>query len=104
MRAREQPSAWGWRVSHLAAWLLALLSKEAAIVLPLAYLVHGRWVERRAWREAAAPWLVAGWAFGLAVYLMARRAALPEGLGLAGLSAAALARAPWVIAGDLAKL
>lgn len=103
MRARER-AGWGWRLAHLAAWLLALLSKEAAIVWPVAYLAHARWVDRRAWREAAPTWLVAGWAIALAAYLLARRAALPHGLALSGLSIAALARAPLLIAGDLGKL
>ena len=103
MRARAA-AGWRWRLAHLAGWLLALLSKEAAVVLPFAWVLQARWVERRPWREAAPPWLLAGWAIALAIYLTARRLALPAGWGLAGLSAAGIARAPSLLAGDLGKL
>ncbi len=85
----DPPDALMWvrRVGHLLAWLAALFSKEAAVVLPLVYLAHLRLWERHSWRRVFAPWLLAGWGVTLGVYLAARAAVVPEGMGLAGVSA-----------------
>jgi tetratricopeptide (TPR) repeat protein len=77
---------WGARIAHPLLWLAALASKESAIVLPLVWIAHARWIDRRGWRDTLRPWLVAGWSAAAAAYLIARAAAVPTGLGTAGLS------------------
>jgi len=95
---------WPDRIGHLLFWLAALCTKEAAIVLPLVFLGHLALVERRPARTLAAPWLLAGWTVVLAIYLAARAAALPDGSGTAGVTAAGFfAHAP-VILTSLGKL
>ena len=103
LRAQEQ-RRWGSRGGHLLAWLAALLCKEAALVLPLVYAGHLILVERRPWRSVAAPWLLAGWAAVLAVYLAARAAVLSDHLGAAGVTPGGWAGALSVVVGSLGKL
>jgi protein O-mannosyl-transferase len=105
MPARDR-GRWGLRAGHLAAWLLALLSKEAALVLPVALVAHARLVERRPWREMVPPWLFAGWALVIAIYAVARTAVATEGSGIADLVIAreSFLRAPSVLLGSLGKL
>jgi len=100
----EEERRWGSRVGHLLAWLAALLCKEAALVLPLVYAGHLILVERRPWRSVAAPWLVAGWAAVLAIYLGARAAVLSDHLGAAGVTAGGWLPTLPVVVGSLGKL
>jgi tetratricopeptide (TPR) repeat protein len=72
-------------------------------VLPLVWAGHLLLVERRPLRSAAAPWLLAGWAAVLALYLAARAAVLPDRLGASGVSAGALSNVA-VFASSLGKL
>lgn len=103
LRARET-KRWPDRLGHLLAWLAALCTKEVAVVLPLVFLGHLAFIERRPMRTLAARWLLAGWAAALAVYLASRAAALPDGSGTAGVAAAGfLAHAPVIVSG-LGKL
>jgi protein O-mannosyl-transferase len=85
---RGAASRWPRRAGHLGTLLLALFTKEAALVLPVIFVAHLRIVERRPWRAILAPWLLVGWAAVLAVYLAARAAALggSEALGTGGVS------------------
>ncbi|MBC8133517.1 MAG: tetratricopeptide repeat protein [Deltaproteobacteria bacterium] len=70
------------RLGHLTAWLCALFTKETALVLPVVYVVHLLWLERRPWRAVARPWLLGGWIGAGALYFVARRAvALGSGDG-----------------------
>jgi tetratricopeptide (TPR) repeat protein len=77
---------WGARLAHPLLWLAALASKESAIVLPLVWLAHAHWIARRPWRDILRPWLLVGWSAALVIYLLARTAVVPSGLGAAGLS------------------
>lgn len=103
LRARDT-RGWASRVGHLLAWLAALLSKEAALVLPLAYVGHLVLVERRPLRTVLQPWLLAGWAAVLAIYLGARAAVLSADLGAGGVTAATGASIPSLVLGSLGKL
>jgi tetratricopeptide (TPR) repeat protein len=83
-----------YRAAHLAFWLCALWSKEAALVLPLIFAAYARGCLGRPLRRLAEPWLVLGYAAVIAVYLTARFSVL-AGAGAAGVSiASALANAP----------
>ncbi len=99
-----KPGAWGSRVAHPLLWLAALASKETAIVLPLVWVAQARLVERRPWRAVFRPWLLAGWGAALAIYLGARAAAVPAGLGTAGLSAGHVLANLRLIPASLGKL
>ena len=81
-----EPGRWPSRVGHAAALLAALLSKEAAIVLPFVFVAHALVVDRRPWRSLAAPWLLGGWAGAFGVYFIARARVLDQGIGAAGVS------------------
>ena len=74
------------RIGHAVALLAALLSKEAAIVLPFVFVAHALVVDRG--RGAAWPprWLLAGWAGALGVYFIARARVLDPDIGAAGVS------------------
>ena len=103
LRAQER-RRWPDRAGHLLAWLAALLCKEAALVLPLAYTGHLIFVERRPARSVLAPWLLAGWTAVLALYLGARTAVLSGQLGAAGVTASGLLSASPVAITSLGKL
>jgi tetratricopeptide (TPR) repeat protein len=81
-----EPRRWGSRVGHAIALLAALLSKEAALVLPPVLVAYAVVVERRPWRALLAPWLLAGWGAALTVYFAARAAVLAQGMGAGGVS------------------
>jgi protein O-mannosyl-transferase len=98
------PGRWSSRVGHPLAWLAALLCKETALVLPLVYAGHLVVVERRPLRSLAAPWLLAGWASALALYLVARAVVLPDHLGAAGVTAASFSSGGSLFASGLGKL
>lgn len=102
LRASDGAS-WASRLGHLAAWLAALLCKETALVLPLVWAGHLLLVERRPPRTVAAPWLLAGWAIVLALYVSARAIVLPEQLGASGVSADAWSNVS-LFASSLGKL
>lgn len=70
-------------VMHHSTWLLALLSKEAAIVVPVVLLLEARLVTRLCWRDAAPLRRLLGWAIVLMIYLLARATALRDAPGLA---------------------
>jgi protein O-mannosyl-transferase len=89
LRAWE-PGRWGSRIGHFGLWLCALLCKETAVVLPVVCVAHLLLVEQKSWRALLAPWLLAGWAAALAIYLAARAAVLPDHIGAKGVSAAAM--------------
>ncbi len=103
LRAQERPR-WGSRIGHLVAWLAALLCKETALVLPLVYAAQLALCERRPLRIVLAPWLLAGWAGVLAVYLVARAAVLPDHLGAAGVTAGGWASSLPALVSSLGKL
>src|SRR5262249_42425484 len=105
LRGLEPGSRWS-RMAHPIAWLAALLSKEAALVLPLVMAGHLLLVERRPWRRLLAPWVLGGWAGAIAIYAGARAAVLPAGseLGAAGLPAARLLANVPLFATSLGKL
>jgi tetratricopeptide (TPR) repeat protein len=88
-RRSLQRSSIGNRVLHLGAWLLALLSKEAAVVLPVVWVLESRWLVGKNWRRAAEPWMLWGWALVLAIYAGVRAAALSGAPGMAGLGISA---------------
>jgi tetratricopeptide (TPR) repeat protein len=98
------PGHWPSRVAHPVFWLAALASKETAIVLPLVWIAHARFVERRPLRDVLRPWLLAGWVIALAVYLVARAKVVPAGLGTGGLSLVHAARNLGLIPSSLGKL
>ena len=102
-RARET-ERWTDRIAHLLAWLAALLCKEVALVLPLAYAGHLILVERRPLRRVLEPWLVAGWAGVLLVYFVARAVVLSGNLGAAGVTVASWTSSPAFLLGSLGKL
>jgi protein O-mannosyl-transferase len=104
LSSARPPRRWGMRLGHLVAFLLALFTKETAVALPIAFLAYARLVEERSWPGLAAPWLLVGWVAAIGIYTGARAAALPEGLGLAGLSLDGFARLPSVLTGNLGKL
>ena len=83
------PGRWVSRMSHLVLWLCALLCKETAIALPIVCLAHLLLMERRPWRSLFAPWLLAGWAVALAIYLTVRAAVVPDAIG-SGVSVGAM--------------
>ena len=69
--ARDAASpSWAWRGAHAAAFALALLTKETAVVIPLvciAYLALARPAEWGPWlRSRRAAYLVVSWTAGLA--------------------------------------
>jgi tetratricopeptide (TPR) repeat protein len=99
-----EPGRWASRLGHLLALLAALLCKESAVVLPLAYAGHRVVVERRPLRSLAAPWLLAGWAAVLALVLVARARVLPDALGAAGVTAGSFAGGLSLLAASLGKL
>jgi len=99
-RARDT-GGWASRAGHLLAWLAALLCKEAALVLPLAYAGHLVLVERRPLRSVAEPWLLAGWAAVLAIYLAARAVVLSPDLGAGAVTAATGGSIPSLVLGRL---
>jgi len=102
-RARDT-GGWASRAGHLLAWLAALLCKEAALVLPLAYAGHLVVVERRPLRSIAEPWLLAGWAGVLAIYLAARAVVLSPDLGAGTVTAVTGGSIPTLVLGSLGKL
>ncbi|HEX5045408.1 MAG TPA: hypothetical protein VFV75_21130 [Candidatus Polarisedimenticolaceae bacterium] len=72
LRGRRGVHAWPWRAAAGAAWLLALLSKEMAVTVPLvALLIDLGRGERRGWIASYAPYAAA-----TALYLPLRLAAL----------------------------
>ena len=101
----------GRKVGHLCALLGALLTKEAAIVLPALYLIDLLGRERRPWRQVLRPWLLGGWVGVLAIYLGARAAVAGvagRGVGAAGASGVSVGRVlhnlPALVVGGLGKL
>lgn len=107
LRLRRPPPperSWTARLGHWAAWLAALLSKEAAIVLPVAFSAHMIWGHRRSLRTSLNPAVLAGWAAVLGAYLAVRSAVVPHGVGLAGFSFADLvSNSSWILS-SLGKL
>jgi len=77
-------------LAHALCFFLALGSKEAALVLPLVFVLERVVVRREPWREAVPLWLVALWVAPLGVVLWLRRGVLGPALGLPGLDAASL--------------
>jgi tetratricopeptide (TPR) repeat protein len=72
LKGRRGAHPWPWRAAAGGAWLLALLSKEMAVTVPLvAVLVDLGRNERRGWIASYAPFAVAA-----ALYLPLRVAAL----------------------------
>ena len=82
----HEPGRWPSRIGHGLCFLCSLLCKETAMVLPLLWLGQAVFVDKRPWRTTLAPWVLAGWGAGLAVYVAARAAVL-SGLGAQGLGA-----------------
>jgi tetratricopeptide (TPR) repeat protein len=80
----DEPGRHLARVGHAVAWLLALLCKETALVLPFVILAHRAFIARR----PPPPWFLATFVGALGVYLAARAAVLPDQLGAAGAHAA----------------
>jgi tetratricopeptide (TPR) repeat protein len=80
-----------WLAAHGAAWLLALLSKETASVLPLVWALHA-WQARR-WRDVARLPLLAAWLVVGLVWLGLRTHAL--GWGASGDALGAFVSAVW---------
>jgi protein O-mannosyl-transferase len=74
------------RIGHVACFLGALLCKETAVVLPVLWAVQGVYLDKRPWRQVLAPWVVAGWALALVVYVAARTLVLGNMAGLHGMS------------------
>lgn len=92
------------RAGHLVAWICALLTKETALVLPIAYAATAVVVNGRPWRGLLRPWPLFYWGAALIVYFLLRGAALTGGAGLTGVSlTAALANLP-VLVSSLGKL
>jgi len=102
-RARDT-RGWASRAGHLLAWLAALLCKETALVLPIVYGGHLALVERRPLRTVAEPWLLAGWAGVLAIYLATRAVVLSPDLGAGAVTAATGTSIPSLVLGSLGKL
>lgn len=84
-RRSLQSSSVGNRALHLGALLLALLSKEAAVALPVVWVLEGRWLSGKNWRRAAEPWMLWGWALVLSIYAGLRAVALSGAPGTVGL-------------------
>jgi len=85
-------------LGHGSAWLLALLSKEAAIVLPAAFSAHQVWLQRQPWRRVIGPRRLAVWLGGLGVYFAARTVVVGDTIGVARLSITdLLANSSWIL-------
>lgn len=69
-------------VVHALCFFLALGSKEAAVVLPLLFVLQRVVVRRQSLRAAVPVWLVGLWGATLAIVLSMRRAVLGPDLGL----------------------
>jgi hypothetical protein len=107
-RDLEKPTPW-CRVAHHGAWLLALLCKEAALVLPLVWLLERRLLHRKSWRQLAQPWWLVGWALVLGIYLVLRANALRAapgvfGIGIGAHVASAMVENASVLVSSLGKL
>lgn len=80
-----------WLAAHGAAWLLALLSKETAIVFPLVWALHA-WQARRG-RDVLRPPVCATWLAALVAWIVLRTNAL--GWEASGDAVGAFAAAVW---------
>jgi len=69
-------------LAHAACFFLALASKEAALCLPLVFVLQRVVVRGRPWRAAVPLWLLGLWGATLAVVWLMRRAVLGADLGL----------------------
>ena len=100
--ARAGARAARWRAVHLATFALAMFTKETAVVVPLLALAWGRCLpqdessaRQRCWRVAAH---ALGWASVIALFFAARHQALPGPWTPSLDVAAALRRAPLLVA------
>ena len=100
--ARAGARAARWRALHLATFALAMFTKETAVVVPLLALAWGRCLpqdessaRQRCWRVAAH---ALGWASVIALFFAARHQALPGPWTPSLDVAAALRRAPLLVA------
>lgn len=77
-------------ITHALCFLLALGSKEAAVVLPLLFVLERVVVRRQPLRVAVPVWLALLWGATLGVVVLMRRAVLGADLGLPGVEGTSL--------------
>jgi tetratricopeptide (TPR) repeat protein len=76
VRDRERP-AWSWRLAHFALFALALLTKEASVLLPVACVAHVAATSPGAWDRLKRPGVLGAFALGWATLVAARLALHP---------------------------
>jgi len=102
LRNRERP-AWTSKALHLLCLLLALLSKETALCLPLLFLLL-LWAGEGSFQPLSQRWLWFGWGGAVAFYVAVRHLVLAAGQQSAAEQfGVALLRWP-VLLSDLGKL